>query len=147
MLSRICIPSLVFLLAGSALPVFALGTAQVRQHDGQTKTYKNVTIKMNGENLAVFSSDKAAVLVVGKASCTTIGSLVRCLPYDAVLTQYGSAYHIPVKTGTLWVNPTRSNQALNSESAKLQPHGVLLKMQTKAGTAVSLTGVLDETQK
>lgn len=131
----------------STSPASAMGTAQVRQKDGAEKTYKSVTVKLNDSNLALTSKDGAGTLVVGKSACARVGAVLRCLPYDAVLSQYGSVYHIPVTTGTLWVNPTQNTQTVPSSSKRLAPHGVLLSMRTKAGTSVSLTGTIDEMHK
>lgn len=135
------------LAAVLASPANAMGTAQIRQKDGSEKTYKSVTVKMNDSNLALISRDGNGTFVVGKSACAKVGALLRCLPYDAVLSQYGGIYHIPVKTGTIWVNPTQSNQSVPSSSTRLAPHGVLLSMQTKAGTNVSVTGTIDEMHK
>lgn len=135
------------LLAVPANSASAMGTVQVRQSDGSSKTYKSVTVKMNAANIAVTSGDREGTLVIGKDACAQVGAVMRCLPYDAVLTQYGNLYHIAVKSGTLWVNPTQKQQTVPSASATLPPRGVLLKMQTKAGTSVALTGTVDEMEK
>jgi hypothetical protein len=90
------------------------------------------------------SSDGQGTLVLGKAACTKEGSLVRCLPYDATLFQNGEKRHIVLQSGTVWLNPTQSKQPLAFSSAELPPHGVLMSVNTKAGTYVSLTGTVDE---
>jgi hypothetical protein len=134
-------------LAPSAIPADATGTVQVRQSDGSSKTYKTVTVKVNASNMAIISADGAGMFVIGKSSCSRFGELVRCLPYDGLLYQYGRSYHIALKNGTLWVNPTQSKQKVPSTSTQLPPRGVLLSMRTKAGTNVSLNGTVDEMQK
>ena len=53
----------------------------------------------------------------------------------------------PLKSGTVWVNPSSTTQQLTLSSTQLPPRGVLLSIQTKAGTYVSLTGVVDRIQK
>jgi hypothetical protein len=85
--------------------------------------------------------------VIGKASCTKVGELLRCLPYDATLDQYGDTYHIALAAGTVWLNPTKEAQSLPYSSARLQPRGVLMSVRTKAGTYVSLSGTVDEVVK
>lgn len=138
---------LAALIALSAAPAAATGTVQVHQHDGSEKTYKHVTIKANDSNLAVTSSDGAGTLVVGKSACSEIGSLIRCLPYDAVLSQYGNTYHITVTAGTLWLNPGSATKTIQSSGKAVPARGVILSMRTKAGTSVYLTGTMDEVQK
>lgn len=125
----------------------ATGTVQVRQHDGSEKTYNKVTVKMNDGNVAVFSNDGKGTLIIGKSACARVKSLVHCLPYDAVLSQYDNVYHIAVKSGTLWLNTSTKVQTIPSSNTKLAPHAVQLSMQTKAGTSVLLTGTVDEVQK
>lgn len=125
----------------------ATGTATVQQKDGTTKVYKAVQIKIRDQAMALISADGQGMIVLGKAACTKVGALVRCIPYDATLDQYGKSYHIPLQSGTVWVNPTKSEQPLAFTSGKLGPRGVLLSVQTKAGTYFSLTGTIDEVQK
>ena len=97
--------------------------------------------------MALTSSDGAGMLVLGKAACTKIGELLRCLPYDATLFQYGQKIHVPLQSGTVWINPTAETQPLTHSSAHLPPRGVMLLITTKAGTIVSLTGRVDEVVK
>lgn len=130
-----------------ALPGAATGTALIQKSDGTIKSYANVHIAVRDEALAITSSDGQGTLVFGKAACTKIGALVRCLPYDATLLQYGGKVHIALRSGTVWLNPTQSSQPLTHSSAKLPPRGVLLLVTTKAGTIVSLTGRVDEVVK
>jgi hypothetical protein len=125
----------------------ATGTAIVVQRDGSAKTYSNVRIAIRYESMAITSADGQGTIVLGKAACTKIGELLRCLPYDATLLQYGESRHIPLRSGTVWLNPTKSYQALTHSSAQLPPRGVMAAFETKAGTEVSLTGVVDEVVK
>ena len=134
-------------VAVPASPARSTGTALIRQPDGAIKIYKNVYIRVNSDAMALTSSDGEGMLIIGKAACTHIGELVRCLPYDATLNQNGQTLHIYLKSGTVWVNPTKSPQSLTYSSAQLGPHGVLVSLNTKAGTYVSLTGTIDEIQK
>jgi hypothetical protein len=125
----------------------ATGTVLVQQRDGAIKTYKNVRIGIGNEQMELTSSDGQGTLVLGKADCTKIGALVRCLPYDATLYQNGEKRHIALESGTVWLNPTQTNQPLSLSSAQLPPHGVLMSVHTKAGTYVSLSGTVDEMHK
>ena len=136
----------IFALAYSP-PARAEGTAVIVQSDGSSKSYSNVHIAIRDASMAITSSDGQGMLVLGKAACTKIGELVRCLPYDATLLQNGTSLHIPLQSGTVWLNPTDAPEQLSHSSAKLQARGVLLAVKTKRGTYVTLTGVVDEVQR
>lgn len=125
----------------------ATGTVRIQQRDGSIKTYTNVKIVVLTESMTITSSDGEGTIILGKAACTKVGELLRCLPYDATLEQHGETTHIPLKSGTVWLNPSDSNQQLTYSSTQLPPRGVLLAIQTKAGTYVSLTGIVDRIQK
>ena len=121
----------------------ASGTVLVQQRDGSTKTYNGVRITVGNAQMEITSADGQGTLVLGKAACTKEGALVRCIPYDATLFQHGLKTHIVLRSGTVWLNPTTSNQPLSLSSAQLPPHGVMLSVHTKNGTYVSLTGTVD----
>lgn len=129
------------------VPARATGTVLVRQRDGSMKTYTNVRIGIGNDQMELTSSDGQGTLVVGKAACAKVDELIRCLPYDATLFQNGQSRHVVLQSGTVWLNPTQTMQALPLSSAQLQPHGVLMSVNTKAGTYVSLTGTVDEMHK
>jgi hypothetical protein len=139
-----------FVLAAMASPLHparATGTATIQHPDGTQKTYENVRIVIWNESMAITSSDGKGTVVIGKASCTKIGELVRCLPWDATLFQNGEQLHIPLQSGTVWLNPATTTQQLSHSSTELPPHGVLLAVRTKRGTYVTLTGVVDEVHR
>lgn len=135
------------IVALRAVPAGATGTALIQQRNGAMKSYTGVHIAVRDEAMALTSADGRGTIVLGKAACTKIGELVRCIPYDATLLQYGRKIHIPLVSGTVWLNPTQSSQPLTHSSAKLPPRGVMLLVTTKAGTVVSLTGRVDEVVK
>jgi len=128
-------------------PASASGTARIQQPDGDVKTYKNVRIVINEGNLWMTSSDGKGTLVIGKAACSKIGELVRCLPYDATLVQFGEKTHIALQSGTAWLNPSQTTQTLPLSSAQLPAHGVLVSVRSKRGTYVTLTGTVDKIVK
>lgn len=139
-----------FALAIAAMaygPARATGTARIQQHDGTSKTYTNVRIVVQTQSMAITSSDGEGTLVFGKAACTKVGELLRCIPYDATLEQHGQSTHIPLQYGTVWLNPSATTQQLTHSSTQMPPRGVLLSIQTKAGTYVSVTGIIDRIQK
>jgi hypothetical protein len=125
----------------------ATGTVRILQRDGSQKTYTNVRITVRDQAMWITSSDGRGTLVFGKAACTKIDALLECLPYDATLYQNGEKRHVPLQTGTVWINPTKTNQPLTHSSTQVPPRGVLLAVETKAGTYVTLTGVIDEVQR
>jgi len=125
----------------------AAGTVVIAMRDGSTKSYNNVHVVIWNESMAVTSSDGQGTVVFGKASCTKVGELVRCLPWDAMLFQNGNKVHIALQSGTVWLNPTNSYQSLSDSSEKIAPHGVLLAVRTKRGTYVTLTGTVDEVHR
>jgi len=137
----------VFLIA-SVLSIpsvaFATGTARVQQSDGSVKTYKNVRISVAEQHLSITSSDGKGTLVINRAACYVVGKLMRCLPSSAVLNQNGSTLPIAIEYGSAWFNPSSENQQLPHSSTQLPPHGVLLSLQTKRGTYVTLDGIVDE---
>lgn len=134
-------------VAAAPSPAPATGTAVIQSPDGTHKSYSGVHIAVYNESMAMTSSDGAGTVVLGKASCTKIGELVRCLTWDATLFQNGQKVHIPLKSGTVWLNPSDSAQQLSHSSTELPPNGVLLAVQTKRGTYVTLSGTADEVQR
>ena len=128
-------------------PASATGTVRILQRDGSHKTYTNVRITVRDQAMWITSSDGQGTLVFGKAACTKMDELLECLPYDATLYQNGEKRHIRLKSGTVWLNPTKATQLLTRFSTRVPPHGVLLAVETKAGTYVTLTGVVDEIKK
>ena len=137
----------LLLVVGSGAMAGATGTAKVWQHDGTEKTYRNISIRIARQELALTTPDGLGTLVIGKAACMKQGALVECLPYDATLFQNGQKRRIALRSGSVWLNPTTSAQLLPDSSAQVQPHGVLISASSKAGTFFSLTGTVDEVQK
>ena len=111
------------MFAGAAGAAGATGTATIASPDGSTKSYANVRIAIWNESMAVTSADGKGTVVFGKASCTKVGELVRCLPWDATLFQNGNKEHIALQSGTVWLNPTSDYQSLADSSEKIAPHG------------------------
>lgn len=139
-----------FLAALSALTGFAnaTGTATIQPPSGAAKTYRNVRIVIWNDQMAVTSADGKGTVVFGKAACTRIGALIRCLPYDAMLFQNGQQLHIVLRPGgTVWLNPSHTSQQLSQSTTRLPPRGVLMAIQTRRGTDVTLTGTVDEVHR
>jgi hypothetical protein len=126
----------------------AAGTAKIHQPDGTERVYSNVRIRVQDhERLLITSHDGKGTLIVNKASCTAIASLMRCLASSAELDQNGGVLPIAVKSGTVWLNPGDTAQQLPYTSAQLPPRGVMMALETQRGTFVGLTGTVDEVIK
>jgi hypothetical protein len=142
---KVMLMALATMLWIPSAPASARGTVKIQQPDGSTKTYTDVQIRANRDNLALTSSDGKGTIVFARASCTKVGELLECLAYDATLFQNGQTMHIPLKYGTVWYNPSDATQTLSNSSTQLPHHGILLTAESKRGTYVSLNGVLDGT--
>jgi hypothetical protein len=125
----------------------ATGTARIQRPDGSVSTYRNVRISVQNQSMSITSSDGKGTVVISKAACSRVGELLRCLPYDATLEQFGKATHIALASGTVWLNPSQTKQQLSHSSAQLPPRGVLLAVKTKRGIYLSLTGTVDKVAK
>jgi hypothetical protein len=135
------------LAAVGSLPALASGTALVQQRDGSIRIYHDVLIQVRNAELSLTTADGVGRLVIGKAACTKVGAMYKCLPYDATLYQNGFKARIKVRSGTAWFNPTTTPQPLSNSSAHIPPHGIMLSMTSAAGTYVSLTGTVDSVQR
>ena len=78
---------------------------------------------------------------------TKIGELIRCLPYDATLFQNGAKLHIPLASGTVWLNPSQAYQPMSHSSTEIPPRGVVLAVRTRHGTELTMTGTVDEVHR
>jgi hypothetical protein len=134
-------------LAVAAGRAEATGTVRVQQHDGSVQVYNDVHIGIKNGSMALTSADGKGTLLIGKAACTKSGELIRCLPYDATLIQNSAEARIVLQSGTVWLNPSGSAQQLSHSSQQLPSHGVVMAVRTKAGTYVSLNGIVDDIQK
>ena|SRR5579863_3551272 len=147
LLSPLAIVSVVAVVMGSPGVARATGTAIIQQRDGSIKTYGDVSVRLARQELALTTSDGAGTLVIAKAACSNEGALLKCLPYDATLFQYGKKTRISLNNGTIWLNPSATKQQLPHSSSALPPHGVMISTHTKAGTYVSFIGKVDQVQK
>jgi hypothetical protein len=138
---------LTFSFLGSVGTAAATGTVSVQKTDGSVKVYTNAFISIQNQSMSITSSDGAGTIVLGRAACTAIGALLKCLPYAATLYQDDKETQIPLETGTVWFNPTQSKQQLSHSSASLGPRGVLVLLHIKNGAYVSLSGTVDEVRK
>lgn len=138
---------IVTTLAACPMRSWATGTATVWQRNGSERTYNDVSIRLARNELALTTKDGSGTIVIGRAACTKVDALVKCLPYDATLFQNGWRDRILLKSGTVWLNPTSSKQTLPNSSAQVLPHGVQVSITSTKGTFISLSGTIDEVQK
>lgn len=134
-------------LASTSRAAGATGTVVIAYSDGSTKSYRDVRIIIWNESMAITSADGQGTVVFGKASCTKIGELLRCLPYDATLFQNGGKLHVALASGTVWLNPSGEYQPMSHSSTQIPPRGVLLAVRTRHGTEVTMTGTVDEVHR
>jgi len=127
-------------------PAAATGTMRVQQSDGSVNVYHDVLIRVAQRTLRIGSKDRKGVLVIDRAACSYAGAILRCLPSTMKLEQSGKTHEIPLITGTIYVNLTSEAQQLRHSSTQLAPRDILLALQTKRGTYVSLHGHIDEMQ-
>jgi hypothetical protein len=135
---------LFFLVLGSAN---AGGTLRVQQHDGDVRYYTGVHIRIDHRRLVITSSDRKGMLVFDRGACSAVGALIRCYAYGGELHQEGKVLQFNLKSGTAWLNPTDLKQPLPHSGTQLPPHGILMAVETKAGTYASLVGAVDEATK
>lgn len=133
--------------ASSAQPVLAGGTVVIRQSDGHSDVYHDVTIKVIHGALFMTSADGKGTMVVHQAACSYQGNLMVCFPTAVTLVQAGQTSPISVRTGTIYVNSTDEPQQLALSTVKVPAHSIMLSMSTKRGTFVSLVGAIDKVVK
>ena len=138
---------LIALFSVLSIAAGATGIARVQQRDGAVKTYRDVHIRIADRSMSITSSDGKGTLTISKAACSVIGQLMRCLPYAVVLDQNGFSHEISLQTGTVYLNPSGAMQPLPRSSTQIPPHGVLASIRTKAGTYMSLEGIVDELKR
>jgi len=124
-------------------PVAATGTARVQQNNGHVRYYHNVVIRVTPNSLRITSADGKGTLIIYRAACAYDGYLQKCTPQSVYLEQNGAKRPIDVKSGTVWVNLTKSDHTLSLSTTTLPPRGILMTMETRIGTYVSLNGEID----
>lgn len=131
----------------SAAPAGAAGTVLIRQADGATNVYHDVSIRLIHNVLYMTSADGRGTLVISRAACAYQGMLLVCFAAGATLVQAGKTSPLDFKHGTLYVNTTDDAQRLPLSTAKVPAHSLLLSFTTLRGTYVSLNGRVDKVVK
>jgi hypothetical protein len=134
-------------LMATQCPASAKAMAVVTQSDGSQKVYRDVFVRVRGSTISFESSDGKRILTIGKADCTDVGELLRCIPYDVTLDQHGEALQVHLRSGTVWLNPSAKSHAISASSTTIRPHDIMLSFRTETGTTVSANGTIDELER
>lgn len=130
--------------ASGAVPAGAGGTVMIRQSDGHTDVYHDVSIKIIHQALFLTSADGKGTLVINRAACAYQGQILVCFATGATLVQSGSSKPLDFKSGTVYFNLTGESQQLALSTQKVPAHSILLSFTTKRGTYISLNGRIDK---
>jgi hypothetical protein len=125
----------------------ATGTVNIRHKDGTANTYHDVEIKVFSGSLFVTSDNGDGTIVVTRAACSYQGKIIVCLPTSAALVQEGESNALNLKTGTIYLNYTGTDQPLSRSSAKLPANSIMLALTTKNGTFIDVQGRIDQVIK
>lgn len=135
----------LFCVFALALPAYAKGTVTVQQSDGSIQEYPDSTIdySKSAGALTITTADHKGTLTIDQAACSYVGELFRCLLTHMYLTQNGKTSPLDFKTGTIYANTTGAKLTLPLSSQAVPPDGIVMALRTKAGTNISLIGIID----
>jgi hypothetical protein len=119
----------------------------IRQSDGHTDVYHDVSIKIIHQALFLTSEDGKGTLVINRAACAFQGQILVCFATGATLVQAGSSKPLDFKRGTVYLNLTGESQQLALSSQKVPARSILLSFTTMRGTYISLNGRIDKVVK
>lgn len=135
------------LLCAFALPsaARATGLVRVQQSDGSVQEYPNATVRYSKEAkaLTITTADGKGILVIDQAACSYVGALYRCLLTHMTLTNNGVTHPLDFQSGTIYANTTSDKVNLPLSSQSVPPDGIVMSLQTKVGTYISLIGTID----
>jgi hypothetical protein len=140
---RVAALAAALIVAGPSTAVQAMGTARVVQSDGVVREYHVWLHVIDHRAVRITSADRRGTLMVGKAACSYLGEIERCLPDDIVLDQFGAKHSIAFTRGTEYLNRTDVAQQLPMSSTHVPPHGLLLVLLTVRGTYITVRGTVD----
>ncbi len=141
---RMCAVALAFCCALIPSVSSATGTINIHHRDGTVNTYRDVEVKVFSGSLFLTSDDGDGTIVITQAACAYQGQIIVCLPTTAALVQEGESSALNLKTGTLYLNYTNSDQPLTHSSAKLPAHSIMLSLSTRNGTLINVRGRIDQ---
>ena len=122
----------------------ATGTINIQHNDGTVNTYGDVEIKVFSGALFLTSDDGDGTIVVTRAACSYRDQIIVCLPTTAALVQEGKSSALDLKSGTIYLNYTNTEQPMSNSSAKLPANSILLALSTKNGTFINVRGRIDQ---
>ncbi len=122
----------------------ATGTINIQHKDGTVNTYGDVEIKVFSGALFLTSDDGDGTIVVTRAACSYRDQIIVCLPTTAALVQEGKSSALDLKSGTIYLNYTNTEQTMSNSSAKLPANSILLALSTRNGTFINVRGRIDQ---
>jgi hypothetical protein len=122
----------------------ATGTINIQHANGSKNSYGDVEIRVFAGSLFLTSEDGHGTIVVTRSACSYRDKIIVCLPTTAALVQEGKTNALNLKTGTIYLNYTNSEQPLSHTSAKLPANSLILTLATNNGTFINVRGRIDE---
>ncbi len=122
----------------------ATGTINIQHASGSKNTYGDVEIKIFVGSMFLTTSDGKGTLVISRSACSYRDKIIVCLPEAAALVQAGKSRAINLKTGTIYLNSTDSQQPLSHTSTKVPAKSVIVALSTNNGTYINVHGRIDE---
>ncbi len=122
----------------------ATGTMRIQHSDGSVNTYRDVEIKIFAGSLFLTSEDGDGTIVVTRAACSYQNKIIVCLPTTAALVQEGESNALDLRTGTMYLNYTGTEQPLSRSSSKVPANSIVLALSTRNGTFITVRGQIDE---
>lgn len=125
-------------------PSNATGTINIQHKDGTVNTYRDVEIKVFSGSLFLTSDGGNGTIVVTRSACAYREQIIVCLPTTAALVQDGDSNALDLKTGTIYLNYTNTEQPLSHTSAKIPANSVILALSMNNGTFINVRGRIDQ---
>ena len=122
----------------------AIGSVRVEQPDGAVRVYQGVSYRLIYQGLRVTSKTGETTLMIDHANCAYEGYVEHCVPYGVKLSREATTRPLEVKSGNIYVNPTKEKHQLPNSSTQLPPHGIVGTIVTKTGVNISLNGTIDQ---
>ena len=122
----------------------ATGTINIQHKDGSVNTYRDVEIKVFSGSLFLTSDGGNGTIVVTRSACSYRDQIIVCLPTTAALVQDGDSNALDLKTGTIYLNYTNTEQPLSHTSAKIPANSVILALSMNNGTYINVRGRIDQ---
>ncbi len=117
---------------------------RIQHSDGSVNTYRDVEIKIFAGSLFLTSEDGDGTIVVTRAACSYQNKIIVCLPTTAALVQEGESNALDLRTGTMYLNYTGTEQPLSRSSSKVPANSIVLALSTRNGTFITVRGQIDE---